>query len=282
MICQSCGSNNKIVLYPGLLDRCAECGLVRADEKFFNSLQAETLYNEKYFKGAEYENYENDKQTLQKNFDRRIKSILKTRDRNAISNVLELGCAYGYFYETLKQSVDCKYLGIDISKEAVRGALNNYGNFFRSGDFISESFTEKYSDIFLWDAIEHLDKPSDFFNKMHDLLMEDGRVYLTTGDIGALMPRVQKKKWRMIHPPSHLFYFSKKTITSFLENHGFRVLKIEYPPVYRSICVIYYSLFILGKKKKSSFHNAIFKLINPKWFIPINTFDIMFVTAVKK
>jgi len=280
MICQSCGSDRKVNVYPGLLDQCIDCGLIRADEKFFNTLQADNLYDEVYFKGAEYENYENDKLALQKNFDKRIKSIVKYLSKS--SSVLELGCAYGYFYEILKKNIDCRYFGMDVSQHAVGEAIKHYGAHFKAGDFMAEELTGKFTDVFMWDVIEHLDKPSDFFKKIHKLLADKGRVYITTGDIGKLLPRMQGRKWRMIHPPSHLFYFSKKTIKKFLENHGFEVVKVEYPPIYRSLCLIYYSLFILRNKREHSIHNTIFKLINPKWYIPINTFDIMLVTAVKK
>jgi cyclopropane fatty-acyl-phospholipid synthase-like methyltransferase len=280
MICQSCGSDKKKVVYPDLLDQCLDCGLIRADEKFFNLLQAETLYSEEYFKGAEYENYENDKLALQKNFEKRIKSAVKNLNQN--SSVLELGCAYGYFYEVLRKNSNCRYFGMDVSLHAVAEAKKNYGAYFKAGDFMTEEFTEKFSDVFMWDVIEHLDKPSDFFKKIYQLLGDRGKVYITTGDIGKLIPKIQGKKWRMIHPPSHLFYFSKKTMKRFLENHGFEMVKIEYPPIYRSICLIYYSLFMLRSNRLRSIHNVIFKLINPKWYIPINTFDIMFVTAVKK
>lgn len=282
MKCQSCGSDKSRNVYTDLLDECVNCGLVRADERFFSTLDAEDLYSEKYFKGAEYENYENDKLALQKNFGKRLDSVLQRTKNEAITSVLEIGCAYGYFYETLKHRIECKYFGIDVSKDAVEEALRNYGPHFRSGNFIEEGFDQLFTDVFMWDVIEHLDRPSDFFKKVWGLLPEGGRIYITTGDIGALIPKIQKSNWRMIHPPSHLFYFSKKTIRRFLENHGFEVQKIEYPSIYRSICLIYYSLFILRREKPKKFHLRILKMINPSWFVPLNTFDIMFVTAVKK
>ena len=66
-----------------------------------------------------------------------------------------------------------------------------------------------------------------------------------------------------------------------LSNNGYEVERITYPPVSRSIRVIFYSLFILNKKP-SRLINWFYKLIPEKASIKINTFDIMFVIAKKK
>ena len=85
----------------------------------------------------------------------------------------------------------------------------------------------------------------------------------------------------MIHPPSHLHYFSKKTITQLLEKNHFEVKAVLYKPVYRSVKQIFYSLFLLNKPG-TKLREAIFKRIPEKWFIPLNTYDIMHVIARKK
>ena len=137
-----------------------------------------------------------------------------------------------------------------------------------------------YSDVFMWDVIEHLAHPEAFLTKIHDELKPGGRLYITTGDISALLPRIQQHKWRMIHPPSHIFYFSRTHLTMLLQKHGFSVVRITYPAIYRSIRQIYFSLFLLEKKGRLA--SKFFKLIPASWFVPVNTFDIMFVAAVKE
>jgi hypothetical protein len=133
----------------------------------------------------------------------------------------------------------------------------------------------------MWDVIEHLVNPEEFIQKASHETKKDGRIYITTGDISAWLPQRQKEKWRMIHPPTHVHYFTKKSISQLLDKHGFEIERISYPPVSRSIRVIFYSLFILNKK-----HNALFKwiynLIPEKASIKLNTYDIMFVVAKKK
>ncbi len=65
-----------------------------------------------------------------------------------------------------------------------------------------------------------------YISKISNEIGSNGRLYITTGDIESWLSKIQKKKWRLIHPPSHLHYFSKKTITQLLEASDFIVEKI--------------------------------------------------------
>ena len=55
---------------------------------------------------------------------------------------------------------------------------------------------------------------------------------MTTGDIGSLMARWRGARWRQIHPPTHLHYFSKLTLAQLLERHGFTVAYAGYDGMY--------------------------------------------------
>jgi hypothetical protein len=56
---------------------------------------------------------------------------------------------------------------------------------------------------------------------------------------------------------------------------------VSYPPVYRSIRLIYFSLFML-RKKPSKLIEKIYSWIPIKANFPLNTYDIMFVIAKKR
>lgn len=175
-----------------------------------------------------------------------------------------------------------KYIGYDISEDSITYANKYFGNHFSSKNYLKDEIQkESFSDVFMWDVIEHLVNPEDFIKKASFETKLNGRIYITTGDISAWLPKKQKAKWRMIHPPTHVHYFTKKSITKLLSKHGFEIERITYPPVSRSIRVIFYSLFLLNKKHYSLM-NWIYKLIPEKASLKLNTFDIMFVVAKKK
>ncbi|MFM7666904.1 MAG: class I SAM-dependent methyltransferase [Bacteroidota bacterium] len=277
--CPICSGSQTLKIFNDTLIECKSCSHVWADLSL-NEDDLRKIYAKNYFKGAEYADYLSDKLILQTNFTKRLKSLNKLTDAPKFESVLELGCAYGFFGE-LQLKAGNKYIGYDISEDSIRYANDNFGEYFSSKNYLLEEIQkESFSDIFMWDVIEHLVNPEEFIKKVSFETKRNGRIYITTGDISAWLPRKQKAKWRMIHPPTHVHYFTKKSITKLLNKYGYEIERISYPPVSRSIRVIFYSLFILNKKPLQVFQWA-YNLIPEKASIKINTFDIMFVVAKK-
>jgi 2-polyprenyl-3-methyl-5-hydroxy-6-metoxy-1,4-benzoquinol methylase len=279
--CIICNSRHFISIYEDTLKRCAACGFTTANMDISEEL-LKTIYSVNYFRGEEYMDYLRDKEVLQLNFKKRIPVIKKLAISGpAVTNSLEIGCAYGFFGEVLLTHFPTDYQGIDVVEEAISWGKENLHLDLVQGDYPDQPPPIKpWTDVFMWDVIEHLKEPDLFLKKACSEMTVGGRIYITTGDIGALVPRIQKKKWRMIHPPSHIHYFSKKTLSLILQNIGFSDINTMYLPVYRSVRQIYYSLFLLNKTGKIS--SKLLNLIPMQWHIPVNTYDIMFITAIKK
>ncbi len=278
--CLVCNANKFEPIYDNTLLKCGSCGFVTANMEVDPEVLKQT-YTENYFKGEEYVDYLRDKEILQTNFKKRLNHIYKIVDSSKIVNSLEIGCAYGFFAETLNADIKGKYIGYDVVSEATNYGKDLLKQNLVCGDYLEAKVEEKVSDVFMWDVIEHLPNPEKFIEKAASELQTGGRIYITTGDIECFVPRMQKAKWRMIHPPSHLQYFSKRTLSKLLERYGFKVLDVSYPPVYRSVRLIYYSLFML-RKKHPRIVEKIYKLIPSKMNIAINTYDIMFLIAERK
>lgn len=278
--CPICNSSQTTKIYNDTLIECKECSHIWADLTI-NEEELRKIYAENYFKGEEYADYLSDKLVLQSNFKKRLKSLKSLSSPPSFENILELGCAYGFFGELILKKEN-KYQGFDISEDSIQYANKTFGEYFSSENYLTEKISkETFSDVFMWDVIEHLVNPEEFIKKASWETKTNGRVYITTGDISAWLPRKQKQKWRMIHPPTHVHYFTKKSIAHLLSKHGFEIERITYPSVSRSIRVIFYSLFILNKTP-SRLINSIYKLIPEKASLKLNTFDIMFVVAKKK
>lgn len=277
--CLVCDETSFQKIYSGTLLRCSSCGFVTAnmdvDEKILKK-----IYAEDYFKGEEYLNYVNDKLTIQKNFKARLNYIFNKIGGGKIKSVLEIGCAYGFFGETITNNIsNIKYLGLDVSMEAVNYGKNNLKQNLICENYLSFK-SDFYTDVFMWDVIEHLERPDLFLQKINNELDNGGRIYITTGDISGLIPRMKKQNWRMIHPPSHLQYFSAQTLSKLLNKFGFEIIDVSYPWIYRSARQIFYSLFLLNKNP-NRVSKFIYDLIPEKLSLPLNTFDIMFVIAEK-
>lgn len=278
IICNNCDFKP---LYNNTLLSCSSCGFVTANLDI-EKLTLDRLYSENYFKGEEYEDYTRDKSIIQYNFQKRISYLNKRLPKETFSNTLEIGCAYGFFGELAIKNWNGKYTGIDVVPEAISYAQKSLKLNAHCNDYLKFTNPESdYSAVFMWDVIEHLPNPQEFINKVSKEIQPGGSIFITTGDIKSLLARYQGQHWRMIHPPTHLHYFDKKTLSRLLTNNGFVVTQISYPSVARSIKQMYYSLFILNKKKVSKLHQQIYKLIPESWNISLNTRDIMFLQAKK-
>jgi 2-polyprenyl-3-methyl-5-hydroxy-6-metoxy-1,4-benzoquinol methylase len=279
--CLVCGANHWKPLYDQLLLKCANCGFITANLEV-DQAQLDEVYTENYFKGEEYLDYLEDQEVQRLNFRDRIKEFEKVIGNSAPKNILEIGCAYGLFGdEARRQWPSAQYTGFDVVEEAIDHAKRQLGLDARNKDYLSEKLPQKHDAVFMWDVIEHLQHPDKFLAKVSDEMEPDGTLCITTGDIGALVPKLQGRKWRMIHPPSHLHYFSKKTIEKLLNAHGFELIRCSYPSISRSVRLIFFGLFMLNRnapKWVSKLHNT----IPSRWRVGINTFDIMFVIAKKK
>ena len=105
-------------------------------------------------------------------------------------------------------------------------------------------------------------------------------IALTTPDIGSLVAKIRKENWRQIHPPTHIHYFDKKTITHILKINGFEVVHYGHFGRYRSLGMIFYIIFVLRLKIP-----IIFKLLEflklDKVITYLNLYDEMIVIAKK-
>ena len=274
-ICILCGTDAAgHDLFPGIL-KCPACEFVFADAQI-SPKQLNALYQRNYFFGEEYVNYIEDKATLQKNFAKRIHTL---KQFSSGGRLLEIGCAYGFFLELAGNSWTAE--GCDISKDAIRVARSS-GLKVTLGDFARlPSRRKSYDVVCMWDTIEHLARPDLYVEKAASLLRDGGVLSLTTGDIGSSMARVRKSRWRLIHPPTHLYYFDRRTITTLLGRHGLEVVHFEHCGYYRSLQQILYSLLILNREGKAG--KSLYEMLKPLFGINMyaNLFDIMFVVARK-
>jgi SAM-dependent methyltransferase len=260
-----------------VLLRCPACGFVTA--RLDGPVDACDLYDGDYFNGQEYLDYEADEAFFKRNFRKRLSEILT---RAPDGRLLEIGAAYGFFLDLARAHFDV--LGFEVNQQAVRHAREVFNLDVRSDDFLEadESAVGGKVDVtVMWDVIEHLEHPDRFLAHVAELSKPGAWLYLTTGDIGSRLARWRGRKWRLIHPPSHLHYFDRSTITRLLANHGFQVTDIRHIGVARSFHQILYSLLVLGLKIPRAYGFAR-SLIPASWGVTINTFDIMRIMARKR
>ncbi len=262
MKCVVCENKKVSPLWRELKIVKCDCGHIYYDQNLSKNQIAE-IYTGSYFNGGEYSDYLTDKDVIRKNFLARLKTLKRFQKKG---DLLEIGSAYGFFLDVAQGQFNVE--GYEICTEAATYASTTLGLKVYNADFLEANLNKKYDAVCMFDCIEHLTRPDKFIEKISGCLKQNGHLLITTGDIGKIVPKIRGKKWRLIHPPTHIHYFSFDSLKKLLEKNGLTVVSKKYPGVYRSFNLLF--TFLLKRRVTS--------LPGFFWF---NSFDIMEVVAVK-
>src|SRR5260370_17234881 len=105
----------------------------------------------------------------------------------------------------------------------------------------------------MWDPIEHLRAPHLYVEKIARLTEPGSLLAVTTADVESFNSRLRGKSWRMIHPPTHLHYFSAATLTRLFDRYDFEVIYNRYCGFYRSFGNVAYNIFVLRQQSPCLF-----------------------------
>ena len=279
-MCTVCGGLDVDVAAVGPLARCRACQYVFLPRTPELPQQIADLYAGDYFTGAEFGDYESQRPTFARNFQdylRRMALAGATRGR-----LLEVGCAYGFFLEQAGTSFDA--IGLDVNANAI-AAAQRLGAGALCAEFLDYQPAGPFDVVCMWDTIEHVLEPRAYLEKARDVLAPSGHLFLTTGDIGSLVARLRGPRWRMIHPPSHLNYFSRATMTRLLNDVGFDVLSIRSVGTRRDLLNTLHLLALFSKtgavRTTAATLERLLQGRLPSISLYANLHDIMFVSARK-
>jgi len=281
--CNLCGCDNTRYLFTKNscpVVRCCECGLTYAipDENTY----LQDYYNEGYFKGEKtkygYIDY-NEKEYIIYNFKRYWKKIEEYINSG---RVLDVGCATGLFLEGAGRNWQC--YGLDISRYASGIAQAKLGPTIETCQLLEAPWQSEYFDLIsMWDVLDHLLNPMENLFKCYQLLKKQGILILNVGDISALFAKICGKRWYIMIPPTHLYFFTKRTITAMLNKAGFEVLKIERTGKLVPLKLCFFRLSYIFD---NALMNAFFRYVSKYRFgnikIYYNFYDVMTVYAQKK
>jgi len=263
--------------------RCSTCSLLFRREMPAQDAVSR-LYTDEYFaaagrasKGEGYLDYVADEQVHRRNARRRLKLLQKFVEPRAL---LDVGCAAGFFLEEARQR-GWMVCGVELAPSMVRMARERYGLDIVEGSFADAEFSaESFDCVTMWDYIEHSLDPVGDLRHAHDLLRPGGIVALSTGDVGSLLARLSGRRWHLLTPRHHNYFFSRPTLQQALTMVGFRVrtvttLASRYP--------VDYLMHKLQTMSSSSWLERGARLVAGtrvgRVAVPINLFDIVVVVA---
>lgn len=238
---------------------------------------ATSFYDHSYFHGGDYQDYQASEPFIRRNFEALVERLRTVRRG---TRLFEMGCAYGYFLDVARGYWEIA--GIDISVAAVSAARERLGDQVRHGDLLQAQLPEGHYDwVVGWDMIEHVEAPRAYVAKAARLLRPGGCLALSTGDVGSIAARLSGQHWRLLTPPSHLTYFSRRGMDLLMCEAGFSEVTFSTLGYERSLDFAAFRL--LGQSaygrlvKRHPRLQA--RLASLSFYVDLG--DIMFVTARK-
>lgn len=271
--CAACGRSSARALYEVRgypIAKCTNCGLARTIlPKGHDPL---ALYDAGYFQGEQedgYANYVGSETVLRKEFRATIDRLAQAGVSSG--SLLEVGCAYGYFLD--EASKRFRVAGVEVAADARKACTD------RGHEVVSEARPDwleengQFDAIVLLDVIEHLEDPAALLARIRPRVAAGGRLLITTGDFGSLSARITGRRWRLMTPPQHLWFFSPHALGLLLERSGFRLAEVEHPWKRVPLSLIaYQGLRLLGLAAPTALGRI-------PGSVPLNLFDAMRVIA---
>jgi SAM-dependent methyltransferase len=269
--CIACGANATRPLYEvnGFAIVECTCGLART--ALPAGFDPASIYTAEYFQGGHrdgYADYAGSGDELRHEIRRTLAALTR---HVADGKLIELGCAMGFFLdEASRKFTTC---GVEISEHARETCRARGLDVVRDADESFLAARGPFDAAVMLDVIEHLEDPGAVLDRLHHAMRPGAQLLVTTGDYGSLLARAMGRRWRLMTPPQHLWFFSPRTVTALLARHGFRVHTVEHPWKLVPVALVaYQATRYLGGQ-------GLFRRFAPPGRLPINLFDSMRVIA---
>ncbi len=210
------------------LVKCVKCDLVRTDPSPISSgSDAEDLYDDPHY-------YSLSAQETDFWIDMAKKSLKDLEFIQKRGKLLDVGCGLGYMVKVAKDMGFDAY-GIEMNPHPIPIGKKLF-NINIEQKSLNE-VNEKFDVIISNHVIEHVLSPKDFLSEMGERLNDGGHIYLGVPNIQGGIPKTLRlfnklKKgpganwlWVGYQPKEHIWHFSLKTFTDFLEREGWEVMK---------------------------------------------------------
>ncbi|MBX4189866.1 methyltransferase domain-containing protein [Candidatus Parcubacteria bacterium] len=205
------------------LVKCLHDGLVYVNPQPDNSDFQEFYGAKEYFLRSEtatigYSDYLADQPAIIKNSCRVFDELVKFC---SVGKVLDIGCAFGFALQ-VAQKYGFEAHGNDLNEHAITYAREKlHIENVKVGCVTDLPYqNESFDVVLMLGTIEHFQNPREETQAAYRLLKPGGLLAIVTVDFDSLVGR------GTIRPPEHLYYFSARTMDTFLQVNGFKVLKM--------------------------------------------------------
>lgn len=261
--------------------RCKRCSLVYMNPRL-NNIATAAFYNSNV--NEIYNEMKFDVVSESTRMDNRINSenikIIKAAQKSGKNgNLLEIGCAKGYF---LKQAKEAGYRvwGLELNKKNCAYAADILGNTITNKELFDAKFnSEMFDVVYMRDVIEHIPNPGAVMGEINRILKPGGIVFIDTHNIDSLINLVVREKHVVIFGFEHPVHWSPKSIVKLFDISGFKLNKIYFQSLdFTFHCILGYfiepAFTAIFPKSTSKASKLVFRLFRKFFtFSPFNKLD---------
>jgi SAM-dependent methyltransferase len=213
----------------GDIVRCRGCGHMQLEP-----MPSEELLARAYAAAASEDYIE--EETAQRETARLALARIEDQGRGR-GALLDLGCWVGFLLAEAELR-GWTATGVEPSEFASRYARERLKLDVVTGELLRTPLPERGFDaVTMGDVIEHLIDPGAALQRIRALIAPGGVVWLTLPDAGSRLARTLGRRWWSVLP-THVQYFTRGSIATLLNRHGFQVLEIATAP--KAFTVGYY------------------------------------------
>ena len=199
--------------------RCSTCGLAFVSDEPSEE-QLKQFYLESYL--PYYLLYGDFEEKAQRRY-----SLVEGAAGTGPGNLLDVGCSYGFFLNVARTH-GWRVKGVEMGTRAVEFARAKYGLDVFEGPLQQASFPDSSFDVVtLFHVIEHARNPLSLLSTIGRVLKRGGYLVMLTPNVESLHSLMLGKDWTWLHPPDHLFYFSRRSMDLALRKSGFDVTTLR-------------------------------------------------------
>jgi len=186
-----------------------------------------------YYKSENYVSHTNTKKGLVNKLYHLVRDYTLKNKIKLISTyvsrgtILDYGCGTGMFLSACKSS-GWDVVGLEPDDSARKIASDQYLSVYSNKENVNAFIKEKQFDaITLWHVLEHVTDMTETLLLFKTKLKKDGVLIIAVPNHVSHDAVYYKEFWAAYDVPRHLHHFDLKSMTSLLENNGFKLVETK-------------------------------------------------------
>ncbi len=199
------------------LQRCSNCQLVW-DSPMPDAEQLDAAYSQEYYSSTDAKFNPLIEAWTRFGGRRRASSLLRQHGGFGNLRVLDVGCGRGVLLQGFKDA-GADVLGIERTNagfDEIEGVED-----LSLDDLIASG--RLFDIIVIWHVLEHLPDPVENLIKCHQLLVNNGCLFIEVPNFDSFQARLFRSNWFHLDLPRHLFHFTPNSLRTSLRAADFQV-----------------------------------------------------------